>query len=79
MCGILIFTNQESVDRYWEWKMAARERRRKFLQKALPCLWPAVKEDQPRAPEQVDQSPEQDTPPRYVSETSLLLSKEVAE
>jgi hypothetical protein len=79
MCGIIIFTNQESVDRYWEWKMAARERRRKFLQKALPCLRPAVKEDQPRAPEQVDQSPEQGTPPRYASATSLLPSGKVVE
>jgi hypothetical protein len=79
MCGIIIFTNKESFNQYLEWKMAAREKRRKFLQKVLPCLRPAVQEDQPRAPEQVDQSPEQGKPPLYVSETSLLLSGKVVE
>jgi hypothetical protein len=79
MCGIIIFTNKESFNQYLEWKMAARERRRKFLQKVLPYLRPAVKEDQPRAPEQVDQSPEQGTPPRYASATSLLPSRKVVE
>jgi hypothetical protein len=79
MCGIIIFANKESVDRYWEWKMVAREKTRKFLQKALPCLRPAVKDDQSRAPEQVDQSPEQDTPPCYASTKSLLPSRKVVE
>jgi hypothetical protein len=65
--------------RYWEWEMAAREKRRKFLQKVLPCLRPVVKEDQPRAPQEADQNPEHGTPPRYASRTSLLSSKEVKE
>jgi len=79
MCGIIIFASEESIDRYLKWKKAARERRRKFLQRVLPCLRPAVEEDPPRAPEQVDQSLEQGKPPRYASETSLLPSKEVVE
>jgi len=77
MCGIIIFTNKESFNQYLEWKMAVRERRRKFLQRFLPCLRPAVKEDPPKAPKQVDQSLEQDKPPRYAFETSLLPSKVV--
>jgi hypothetical protein len=74
MCGIIIFANKESVDRYWEWKIAAREKRRKLLQNVLPCLRPSVKEDQPRAPEQADQNSEQGTLPGYASTTSLLPS-----
>ena len=73
MCGIIIFANQESVDRYWEWKMAAKKKRREFLQTVLPCLRPAVKEDHPGEAEQVDQNPDQGTPPSYASTTSLVL------
>jgi hypothetical protein len=65
------------VDRYWEWKKAGRERRRKFLYKILPFLRPAVSKDQHRSLQVTDQHPVDGTPPNYASETSLFLSKEV--
>jgi hypothetical protein len=76
MCCIIL-VNKEAVDRWWEWKRAGRERRRRFLQQVLPCLRPTIDEDQHKAPQQAEQHPEDSTPPRYASETSLLLSKEV--
>jgi hypothetical protein len=76
MCFIIL-VNRESVDRYWEWKLAGRERRRKFLQKILPCLRPAVNRDQYGASQQTDHHIEDGKLPRYASETSLLLTKEV--
>ena len=75
MCFIIL-VNKEAVDRWWEFKRAGREKR-KFLHKILPCLRPTVNEDQYRASQQADLHPEDSTPPRYASETSLLLSKEV--
>jgi hypothetical protein len=54
-----------------------RERRRKFLQKVLPCLRPTVNGDQHGASQQMDHHIEDGKPPRYASETSLLLAKEV--
>ena len=77
MCGIIIFADKESIGRYWEREMAGRERRRKFLQKILPWLRPAVNEDQRVASQQANQNPEDGKPPRYAFETSLLPSKEV--
>jgi len=54
--------------------MAAKERRRRFLQRVLLCLRLAVKEDYPGKPEQVNS--DQGTPLRYASTTSLVPSKE---
>jgi hypothetical protein len=75
MC-LIILINRESVDRYWELKREGSERRRKFLQKFLPCLRPAVSEDQHGASQQMDHHIEDGKPPGYASETSLLLAKE---
>jgi hypothetical protein len=66
------------VEEYREWKKGGRERRRKFLQRFVPWLRPAISEDQHGALRQADQHPEDSTPPRYPSEGSLLLKKEEA-
>jgi hypothetical protein len=76
MCFIIL-VNRESVNRYWEWKLAGRERRRKFLQKILLCLRPIVNRNQHEESQQMDYYIEDGKLLRYASKTSLLLTKEV--
>jgi hypothetical protein len=76
MC-LYIFVGRKAVDRYWEWKRAGRENRKKFVQKILPCFRPAVSGDQHEASNQTYHYIEDGKLLLYVSETSLSLTKEV--
>jgi len=75
MC-LVFLVGGESVDRYWELKLAGRERRRIFRQRFLPWLRPKVDRDQHVALQH--HCIEDGKPPNYVSETTLILKKEAA-
>lgn len=72
MC-IIVLGSPESVDRYWEWKLAAKEKRRNFFRNLLPHLVVGNK-NQYEVLHRADNT-EQNNLPGFKSETTLLLPK----